>query len=131
MRFFFCISWETPRPKILALSGNRGFGIEQSSAKDAVLLRQAALDGSLGECEVLAQTNLSDVFLGNKKRLENVESIDISKLPDVMLVPGLDAGNILCKLDFLLPVTRRSIVNTSAGPVIVPSRARHQRFDCR
>jgi phosphate butyryltransferase len=112
-----------PRPKILALSGSRGFGIDQPSAKDAALLRQAALNGNLGECEVLMETNLSGVFLGNAKRLKSVDSIDISKLPDVLLVPGLDAGNILCKLDFLLPVTRRSIVNTSSGPVLVPSRA--------
>jgi phosphotransacetylase len=87
------------------------------------MLRQAALNETLGECEVLMETNLSGVFLDNAKRLKSVDSIDISKLPDVLLVPGLDAGNILCKLDFLLPVTRRSIVNTSAGPVLVPSRA--------
>jgi phosphate butyryltransferase len=112
-----------PRPKILALSGERGFGIEQPSSKDAAMLRQACVKGNLGECEVLNETNLSSVFLGNAKRLKNMETIDITKLPDVLLVPGLDAGNILCKLDFLLPVTRRSIVNTSAGPVLVPSRA--------
>lgn len=111
------------RPRIVALSGSRGFGIEQPSAKDAALLRQAAIMGDIGECEVLEETNLSRIFLGNKARLENIKSIDISRLPDIMLVPGLDAGNILCKLDFLLPVTRRSIVNTTAGPVIIPSRA--------
>jgi phosphotransacetylase len=113
----------TRKPRVCALSGDRGYSASLQSAIDAEALWEASISGTLGNCEILKETNLSKIFLGNKRRLEKMESIDIRKLPDILLVPGLDAGNILCKLDFLLNVTRRSLVLTSRGPVIVPSRA--------
>lgn len=110
-------------PSICALSGYQGFGIPSQSYKDALILMELADKGELGKCRVLKETNLSAIFNQNPGRLETLDSIDISRLPDIILVPGLDAGNIICKLDFILNVTRRSIVVTSRGPVIVPSRA--------
>ena len=47
----------------------------------------------------------------------------MAKLPEILLVPNLDTGNILVKLDFFLDVNRRSLVSTSKGPVIIPSRS--------
>jgi hypothetical protein len=38
-------------------------------------------------------------------------------------VPNLDTGNVLVKLDFFLPVHRRSLVVTSKGPFLIPSRS--------
>jgi len=111
------------KPRICALSGYAGFGNAFTSYKDAAWLMEAAKKGELGNCEVIESTSLSGLFLSPGSRLKDVSDIDLSKLPDVLLVPGLDAGNILCKLDFILPVTRRSLVVTSKGPVIVPSRA--------
>jgi phosphotransacetylase len=66
-----------------------------------------------GDCEILAETSLWEMR-GNR---------DLGRTPHVFVVPHLDAGNILSKLDFILNVTRRSIVMTSKGPVIIPSRS--------
>ena len=47
----------------------------------------------------------------------------LAKMPHIILVPRLDTGNIMCKLDFFLDVTRFSIAVTSRGAVCIPSRA--------
>jgi phosphotransacetylase len=44
-------------------------------------------------------------------------------MPHILLVPCLDTGNIICKLDFFLDVTRCSLVATSRGPVCIPARS--------
>ncbi len=44
-------------------------------------------------------------------------------LPDIILIPHLDTGNIIVKLDFFLDVNRASVVMCSRGPVIIPSRS--------
>jgi len=49
--------------------------------------------------------------------------LDLERLPHILLVPCLDTGNILCKLDFFLNVSRCSLVATSRGPVCIPARS--------
>jgi phosphate butyryltransferase len=112
-----------PRPRVSILSGQRKIGGSVDSYRDAELLKKAADSGDLGECEITPATSFSDIFLGQKGRLARYEDIDITSLPEILLVPNLDTGNILVKLDFFLDVTRRSVIVSSKGPVIVPSRS--------
>ena len=112
-----------PRPRISILSGQREIGGSVDSYQDAELLKKTAASGDLGECEITPATSFSDIFLGHKRRLARYEDIDITNLPEILLVPNLDTGNILVKLDFFLNVTRRSVIVSSKGPVIVPSRS--------
>lgn len=111
------------RPKVSILSGQREIGGSVGSYQDAELLKKAADSGDLGECEITPATSFSEIFLGQKGQLTSYEDINIANLPEILLVPNLDTGNILVKLDFLLDVTRRSLVVTSKGPVTVPSRS--------
>jgi phosphate butyryltransferase len=111
------------KPKIVVTSGQRKFGGTLDSYRDYKLLRKAAEAGEFGDCEVVPATSLTEVFLGARGRLRDYRDIDLTKIPHVILVPRLDTGNIMCKLDFFLDVTRFSIAVTSRGAVCIPSRA--------
>ena len=111
------------RPRVSALSGQREIGGSLDSYEDANLLKKAAASGDLGECEIISATSFLEIFLGQKGRLASLKDIDIKKLPEILLVPNLDTGNILCKLDFLLNMNRFSLVLSSRGPVSIPSRS--------
>ena len=113
------------KPRIGIISGERGIGESMESWRDAMRLREVAMSGDLGICEIVEATSFIKMFLGERKTLENYEDIDMTKLPEILLVPNLDTGNILVKLDFFLDVKRRSLVSTSKGPVIIPSRSDH------
>ena len=112
-----------PRPRISILSAQREIGGLMDSYSDVLSLKKMAEKGDLGECEIISATSFLEIFLGQKGRLASLKDVDISNLPEILLVPSVDTGNILAKLDFLLNVTRRAIVVSSKGPVIIPSRA--------
>jgi phosphate butyryltransferase len=115
------------KPRISVLSGQRAYGGTLGSYRDYKELRKMAESGSLGECEIVEATDFSGMMLGRKLGkqgcLKNYEEIDLGKLPDILLVPCLDTGNILCKLDFFLDVTRVSLSVTSKGAVLIPARS--------
>lgn len=112
-----------PRPRVGALSGMRHFDGVLASFDDMKELRGMAAAGELGDCEILEETSFAELFLEPGTRLRTMDDISIDKIPDIILIPHLDTGNILVKLDFFLPVVRRSFVATSRGPVIIPSRS--------
>lgn len=112
-----------PRPRISILSGQRNIGGTLSSYEDGKLLKEMAAAGKFGKCEIVEGTSFADFFLDRGGQLKSYEDIDLSNLPEILLVPSLDTGNILCKLDFFLDVHRRSLVMTSKGPVLIPSRS--------
>lgn len=96
---------------------------ETASYKDALALKQDALQNIFGKCTVLETTSLAGMLIPAESCLETFEQIDLEMTPHILVVPHLDAGNILSKLDFIINVTRRSCVMTSKGPVIIPSRS--------
>ncbi|MEA3348725.1 MAG: phosphate acyltransferase [Pseudomonadota bacterium] len=50
--------------------------------------------------------------------------VDLNNLPHIMLMPDLNTGNVLAKLDFFIKdIVRVSCSYTSMGPVLLPSRA--------
>jgi phosphate butyryltransferase len=112
-----------PKPRIAALTGKRGIDGTLTSYRDLMELREAAASGDLGICEILEETSFSEIFLGKTEPLINFDDVVLEMLPDIILIPHLDAGNILVKLDFFLDVIRRSLVMTVRGPVIIPSRS--------
>jgi phosphate butyryltransferase len=112
-----------PRPRISVLSGQREFGGTLPSYEDGKLLKEMAAAGEFGECEIVEATSFADFFLHRGGQLKSYQDIDLSNLPEILLVPSLDTGNILCKLDFFLDVHRRSLVMTSKGPALIPSRS--------
>jgi phosphate butyryltransferase len=111
------------RPQVAVLSAYNGFTDMTDSFVDAGKLQKEALGGSFGACDVIRQTSLADILAGEKECFYEFDQADLEKTPHVLVTPHLDAGNILSKLDFILDVTRRSLVMTSMGPVIIPSRS--------
>jgi phosphate butyryltransferase len=96
--FLNVLGYEEPR--ILILSASREIEEELDSRRDAELIRNELT---------------TDIVIGSL--------IDCARFPDIILVPNLDTGNILSKLDFFLNLTRCSILMTSSGPVTIPSRS--------
>jgi phosphate butyryltransferase len=108
---------------ILGYPGQREIGGSLLSYEDGKLLKEMAAAGKFGECEIVEGTSFADFFLSRGGKLISYGDIDLSNLPEILLVPSLDTGNILCKLDFFLDVQRRSLVMTSKGPALIPSRS--------
>ncbi|HNQ66009.1 MAG TPA: phosphate acyltransferase [Smithella sp.] len=104
------------RPKIAVLSGQREVGGTLDSYKDYEMLKKSTDAGEFGECELVSATSFTEIFHGRTE-------IKGNDLPHILVVPCLDTGNILCKLDFFLDVTRSSLVATSRGPVCIPARS--------
>lgn len=117
-----------PKPMICVLSGKREINGDIPSYQDFLELKKAAAAGDLDSCEVMETTSLLDIFSPERKGFR-LDETDIAKtdFPHIMLVPNLATGNILVKLDFALKnVRRRSLVMSSRGPVIIPSRSDFQ-----
>ena len=112
-----------PKPKIAVLSGQRDVGGELASYADFKALKDAAAAGEFGSCEIVAATSFTDIFLGGRDRRVDYGRISGEEMPHILLVPCLDTGNIICKLDFFLDVNRSSLVATSRGPVCIPARS--------
>jgi hypothetical protein len=50
--------------------------------------------------------------------------VNLNNLPHIMLMPDLNTGNVIAKLDFFIKdIVRVSCSYTSMGPVLLPSRA--------
>lgn len=111
------------RPRVAILSGQREIGGTLTSYMDYQSLRKAATGGDFGDCEIVDATSFTEIFLGGKDRALDYGSINLDGMPHILLVPCLDTGNIICKLDFFLDVTRCSLVATSRGPVCIPARS--------
>jgi phosphate butyryltransferase len=120
---FVCRLLGYSKPKIAVLSGQRQFGGSLASYRDRELIRQAADTGDLQECEIVNATSFTDIFAGTGNRIQDHGSLNRQQIPHILLVPCLDTGNILCKLDFFLSVSRCSLVATSRGPVCIPARS--------
>lgn len=121
---FLCHLLGYEKPKIAVLSGQRDFGETLPSYHDYELLRQVAASSGLGKCDVMDATTLSDIFIKTGGRLKNSSNgMDLTLTPHIFLAPRLDTGNILCKLDLLLDVSRCSLTVTSRGAVCIPARS--------
>lgn len=112
-----------PKPKIAVLSGQREVGGMLDSYKDYEMLKKMAYIGEFGVCEFVPFASFAEIFL--EKEHGRGDYLDVKKedIPHILVVPCLDTGNILCKLDFFLDVTRSSLVATSRGPVCIPARS--------
>lgn len=112
-----------PKPRIAVLSGQRRLGGTPPSHRDFESIRCAYDSGTLGECELLDATSFTEIFAGKTGRITDPDRLNLERMPHILLVPCLDTGNILCKLDFFLDVSRCSLVATSKGPVCIPARS--------
>ncbi len=111
------------KPRIAVLSGQRQVGGVLASYRDCELIRRVADSGDLGECEIVEATSFTGIFAGERNGIAGRDRLNLEQMPHILLVPSVDTGNILCKLDFFLNVSRCSLVATSRGPVCIPARS--------
>jgi phosphate butyryltransferase len=98
-------------PQVVVLSANRGYGPTLQSYLDAQRLREEYGDGN-GGFEIRPEHSVAELF----------DSVKVSP-PHVFLAPELDTGNIMAKLNYVIPVKRCATLLCSAGPVAIPSRS--------
>ena len=77
------------------------------------------IEDSRGPYKRLEAQTLKKVLFGDHDGLVN-----LNNLPHIMLMPDLNTGNVIAKLDFFIKnIVRVSCSYTSMGPVLLPSRA--------
>lgn len=111
------------RPRIAILSAPRIGESLHDPLEDYEKLVKECRRGGLGDCEIIPGTRFSEFLPDKHDTVSRGEDVRFENFPEVLLVPHLDTGNILVKLDFFLEVKRRSLVITTKGPVIIPSRS--------
>jgi len=83
------------------------------------LEKTPVIKDSRGSYTLLEPRILKKVILGGPGN-----SVDLNRLPHILLVPDLNTGNIVAKLDFFIKdIVRVSCSYTSMGPILLPSRA--------
>ena len=83
------------------------------------LAKTPVIKDSQGSYKQLEAQVLKKVLLG-----EDGNSINLNSLPHIILMPDLNTGNVIAKLDFFIKeIVRVSCSYTSMGPVLLPSRA--------
>ncbi len=145
-----CSLWELPQAGRFILLTDTGVNInpdwqiKQEVLQQAVLLMQLLGYGPITAVALTASREL-EADLASRADAEKIrdhfrrEGIpcqveyggemryfpgnDGEMMPDIILVPHLDAGNIIVKLDFFLDIQRSSVVTSSQGPIVVPSRS--------
>ncbi|MBW1980260.1 MAG: hypothetical protein JRJ12_03485 [Deltaproteobacteria bacterium] len=111
------------RPTVLLLSAHRGMSMDLSSRSDAEKIRQAVRKGMLEGCRVVSDFSLFDLSLKAKADFDYQNGVEQPQFPDIFLVPNLEAGNILVKMDYIIKLTRRSVMLGASGPLLLPSRS--------
>ena len=77
------------------------------------------IKSSLSSYKHLEARVLKKVLFGDQG-----DFVDLNNLPHIMLMPDLNTGNVIAKLDFFIKdIVRVSCSYTSMGPVLLPSRA--------
>ncbi len=104
-------------PEVLELaSDSANLKDKQSSLQFA---QKPAIKDNKDSYILLETQVLKKLLLG-----EHGHFVDLNRLPHILLVPDLNTGNIIAKLDFFIKdIVRVSCSYTSMGPVLLPSRA--------
>ena len=100
-------------PRVMILSGARAIDQGLPSLQEALIIKEMAKGGELGECTIEDFHNLVDLLNHPSKGF-----------PDILLVPQIEAGNILVKAIDHLGIGKRQCVTVGAGIIaLTPSRS--------
>jgi len=104
------------RPKAMVMTADRPDGSLSPAASHAEALREAALKGDLGECEITVARNLARAFPDHVLNSET--------FPDVIIAHNIEAGNVLVKCVDHMGLGIRQCATIGAGIVLLtPSRS--------
>ncbi len=97
-------------PRVMILSGARAIDPDLPSLRDALAIREIAEEGELGECRFFDGHSFADLPQG--------------EFPDLLIVPQIEAGNIIVKAIDHLGMGVRQCVTVGGGIVaLTPSRS--------
>jgi phosphate butyryltransferase len=112
----------TPRPKVACLCAVENVSETMPHTVEARALAEAAARGELGDCEVAGPLALDNALSPEAARAKGIEH-PVAGHADVLLVPTLEAGNLLGKA--FTWIARRPVGHVIVGaraPVLIPSR---------
>lgn len=110
------------RPHVALLSATEAVTEAVPSSVAARELAKAAQRGELGECELAGPLALDNALLESAARAKGITT-PVAGYADLMVVPNIEAGNILGKAVkyFYGSITAHVVVGARA-PVLIPSR---------
>ena len=104
-------------PEVLELISDSANLKDRKNSSQSV--KTPVISDNRGSYTLLEPRVLKNVLLSGDGR-----SVNLNHLPHILLVPDLNTGNIVAKLDFFIKdIVRVSCSYTSMGPVLLPSRA--------
>ena len=110
------------RPKIGLLSATEAVTDSVPSSVVARQLAAIAASGMLGHCDVFGPLALDNALLESAARAKGIDS-PVAGHVDVMVVPNIEAGNILGKaVKYLGGSITAHVVVGARVPVLIPSR---------
>lgn len=114
-------------PKVAVLAAVETVNPDMPATIDAASLSKMAERGQLGACIVDGPLALDNAISKDAAKEKGIASA-VAGDPDVLLVPDLEAGNMLAKqLTFLGDAEAAAIVMGARLPIILTSRADSQR----
>jgi phosphate butyryltransferase len=110
------------RPRIALLSATEAVSEAMPSAVEAHRLSQSAASQDFGACEVFGPLALDNALLASAAHAKGIDS-PVAGHADVMLVPNIEAGNLLGKaVKYFAGSQCAHVVVGAAVPVLIPSR---------
>jgi phosphate butyryltransferase len=110
------------RPRVALLSATEAVSAAVPSTVLARALSDAAAAGELGDCDVVGPVALDGALLPSAARAKGIEHPAAGRA-DVLVAPGIEAGNILGKaVKYLGGSACAHVVVGARVPVLIPSR---------
>jgi phosphate butyryltransferase len=110
-------------PKVAALAAIETVNPSMPSTLDAAALTMMAQRGQITGCRIDGPLAMDNAISTEAARHKNIVS-DVAGDADILLVPNIEAGNILVKtLIFLLKARACGIITGAKVPLVVTSRA--------
>jgi phosphate acetyltransferase/phosphate butyryltransferase len=126
-RLFRALNGADAVPKVAVLAAVEMVNPAMAATIDAACLSKMAERGQLGACIVDGPLALDNAISKAAAKEKGIVS-EVAGEPDILLVPDLEAGNMLAKqLTFLGDAEAAAIVMGARLPIILTSRADNQR----
>ncbi|MCG3118270.1 MAG: Phosphate acetyltransferase [bacterium] len=110
------------RPRLALMSATEAVTEAMPSTVDAKALTEIAASGELGECEVFGPLALDNALLESAAQAKGITS-PVAGHADVMIVPNIEAGNILGKaVKYFAGSQCAHVIVGAKAPVLIPSR---------
>jgi phosphate butyryltransferase len=110
------------RPHVALLSATEAVTEAVPSSVAARELTRSAQRGDLGECEVAGPLALDNALLESAARAKGITT-PVAGYADLMVVPNIEAGNILGKaVKYYYGSVTAHVVMGALAPVLIPSR---------